>query len=304
MRFSGLLLLLICWLSPICAQGGSGRILLGHNDDFARYTKLLQGVWASCPFAIQPLDLSLLSEADIRQRVRAVNPELVIALGPAAAWQMNMADLPVPILNLAPDDALPRGNGAVVATNVSRARQIELYCKLFPRLKTFAVIHMAEVSGAYVLQMRQAARKQGVSLNGYSVSSYAEFEKALFDAEKSSDALIVMPEVTARWPSAGRFQVAFSVRTRKPLLSPIRYAGEGAVARTFIDETDLGAYTGKVACRIIGGESPGTIGLRYVKPISVMLNTRIIQLLKIETSVELMGTHPVFKSDLLFGEEG
>lgn len=153
--------------------------------------------------------------------------------------------------------------------------QFEMHVQFFPKARKWGIIYQDgdENSIPRIEEMRKTAKKLGVDLIDWPISSSAEASQVAQLLAPKAHALYVLFDRT----SVSAFETIVKVCNEKkiPLFSSdLAYVPKGALASYGIDYFSIGRSAGKMAVRILKGESPRTIPWRSVEHLTLVVNER------------------------------
>lgn len=159
----------------------------------------------------------------IAQQMRAIAPQLVLALGPLAAQvaKEKFADLPTLYCMVSNPHryGLSGDRIAGISLDVPGTIQFAYYKEMVPGLKTLGVIYDPQKSEALVEEARIAAERMGLELIGIPVSSHKKVPEALRSMLGKIDALWMVPDDTVLTTDSFRFLLVTTFENKLPLLA-------------------------------------------------------------------------------------
>ena len=220
--------------------------------------------------------------------------DLVLAIATPAAQAMANESKDIPILVTAvtdPADAKLVKSNKKPGTNVSGtsdltpvAKQMNLLKELIPNAKKVAMLYCsAEANSLYQIQLFEAALdKDGIAYKEYAIADTNEVQSVTTAAAGECDVLYIPTDNTL----ASVTETVYNVVA--PAKVPVIAGEEGicsgcGVATLSISYYDLGVATGKMAVKILNGESDiSEMPIEYAPQFTKKYNPTICEALGIE----------------------
>jgi len=248
------------WLLPLTQALAQGIVVL-KSHDLEPFNQALAGFVAACPMHITAYDLhgTKKEESSIIQRLTAVKPRLIVAIGPLAAQvaRERLQDIPTIFVMVSnpPKHGLQGANLAGVSLDIPVKIQLAIYKSLVPTLKTLGVIYDPEKTGSMVMEARGLVDTLGFQLLAVPVSTYKAVPAALRSLLGKIDALWMVPDETVVTPESFKFLLLTAFANNLPFVTVSDiFVEAGALASLSPDYTDVGRQGCQLATDIASGQ--------------------------------------------------
>jgi putative ABC transport system substrate-binding protein len=249
----------LLWLLPLTQARAQGIVIL-KSHDLEPFNQAMAGFVAACPMHITEYDLrgTKKEESSIMQRLTAVKPRLIVAIGPLAAQvaRENLRDVPMIFVMVSnpPKHGLQGSNLAGVSLDIPVQTQLARYKALVPTLKTLGVIYDPIKTGTMVTEARGIAATLGFQLLGAPVSTPKEVPAALRSLLGKIDALWMVPDDTVVTPESFKFLLLTAFENNLPFVTVSDiFVEAGALASLSPDYTDVGRQGCQLATDVESG---------------------------------------------------
>ena len=249
----------LLWLLPLTQARAQGIVIL-KSHDLEPFNQAMAGFVAACPMHITEYDLrgTKKEESSIMQRLTAVKPRLIVAIGPLAAQvaRENLRDVPMIFVMVSnpPKHGLQGSNLAGVSLDIPVQTQLARYKALVPTLKTLGVIYDPIKTGTMVTEARGIAATLGFQLLGAPVSTPKEVPAALRSLLGKIDALWMVPDDTVVTPESFKFLLLTAFENNLPFVTVSDiFVEAGALASLSPDYTDVGRQGCQLATDLESG---------------------------------------------------
>lgn len=232
----------------------------------------------------------------IAQKFAGQEMNLVVAIGTTVAQAaLNAArntKIPVVFASVTdPKGAKLEGNITGVSNFVSPKDQIEMMLKIVPTIKKLGVIYNpGEANSASLLkQMEDITKSKNIELISVTASKTSEVAIAAQGLIGKVDAIFINNDNTALAAinSVGQISRANKI----PLFASDGDVKEsGALALLGADQYEIGRQTGRIAAKILRGESAPTIPVEFPTRVNVELNPKVARELGIKIPESLKET--------------
>ena len=253
------MLLSVLWLVPLTQAMAQGIVVL-KSHDLEPFNQALAGFVAACPTHITEYDLhgTKKEESSIIQRLTAVKPRLIVAIGPLAAQvaRERLQDISTIFVMVSnpPKHGLQGANMAGVSLDIPVKIQLAMYKSLVPTLKTLGVIYDPEKTGTMVMEARGLVDALGFQLLAAPVSAHKEVPAALRSLLGKIDALWMVPDETVVTPESFKFLLLTAFENNLPFVTVSDiFVEAGALASFSPDYTDVGRQGCQLATDIESG---------------------------------------------------
>jgi putative tryptophan/tyrosine transport system substrate-binding protein len=223
----------------------------------------------------------------IAQKLRDGNAALIhsVATPASQAAVRVIRDIPIVFSSVTdPRDArlVPRKSlpGTRTGTNVTGVSdhwpvfsQFQMYTRFFPKAKRWGTIYNSQEprSLSHVMEMRAAAKRLGVEMIEAKITGSAEAASAARSLAGKIQVLNLPFDPTV----LSSFEAIVKVCNERkiPLFGgDVRSATKGAMAAYGFDYFQIGYAAGKMAVRILKGESPGEIPWELAEKLVLVIN--------------------------------
>lgn len=170
------------------------------------------------------------------------------------------------------------------------ALQMQSYAKLVPTAKRWGTIYNPGESNSvlHIRGMREAAKKQGLSLVEATVATTGEVARAAASLVGKVDAIVITSDNTA----VADFEAIVKVCNEKkiPLFAgDVDSVARGAVAAYGLDYYLVGYSAGKKAALILKGVKPGDVPWGPVEKFSLVVNEKAAAMQGVTLSPDILG---------------
>nr|HID59968.1 ABC transporter substrate-binding protein [Desulfobacterales bacterium] len=287
-----LFLLLILILSYVRAFAGE-KVVVVQSIRVKPYEEAFQGFETSCHNEIIRLIMSELKGEDVEEKIRALSPALVVAIGRDALLKVTkIKDVPILYcLVLHPPSLLSgKENIAGVSMSILPERQLITFKEALPKLETVGLLYDPKRTGYFVKKARDAARKVDIQLIAEEVYTPRDVPSLIKGMKGRIDAFWMLPDITVATPQTVEFLLLFSLETSIPILTfSKKYVELGALMSIGIDAFDVGVQAGELAERLLSGtgvlnfqevearKAVITLNPKVAKKLGIRLGKKIIQ---------------------------
>ena len=283
-------------LGVLAALAAGGRaeateIAAVFSGSIEPYVIAYEGFADVCPANYWKYDLSEkgVSPEWVMDEIARKKPDLVLAIG-SSAYRATLemgTDLPVVFTMVLDQGEESTANIAGASIRVDPAEEMEYVRLLFPQVRSLGVVYDPDRSGDVVDRARKAAAAEGIDLTARPATDLSETLRALRELEDQVDGWWLIPDRTTLTEETVEYLLVESLRRGKPIVAPSRkYVERGAHVALVPDYAAIGEEAGRVALRILGGERPGLIGIRYAQVSRIVVNDRTSR----EAGVDLSGS--------------
>jgi putative ABC transport system substrate-binding protein len=256
---------------PPPAQG----LVVLKSHDIAPINQALAGFVAGCPEPMTTYDLGG-STRDIRgiiDRMMAIPPRLILAIGPLAAQVARAEARGIPVVFLLVRNPSKYGlEGETIAgisLDVPLEAQFAMYTSLLPTLRVLGVLYDPEKTGTLVQEAGEVAARFGLRLLAAPVASQTEVPAALRRLLGRVDALWMLPDDTVITPESLTFFLLTAFKHNLPVLTVSdAFVEAGALASLSPDYTAAGRQACQMSRELASGQRSAAQG-RIVPPTKV-----------------------------------
>lgn len=169
------------------------------------------------------------------------------------------------------------------------ARQITLMTDLIPELKTVGVIYNPDESNSLSLVkiIEEVCSEQRIHLLTRTVNNGSEVESAVQSLVGHCGAIYVPADNTV--VSVIETVARICGKNRLPLFAAdVDSIPRGAIVTLAIDYYNMGRQTGRMAERILAGDSPSTMPVESLQDLRIHVNTKAAEVMGVELPVDLL----------------
>lgn len=255
------------------------RVAVVKSDDLTPYNEVVTGFSVETRAEITEYDLGggRGDDGEVLGRVKALRPNLVLAIGPRAANLVarGLADVPV-IFTMVPNwDKYGLTGRNVTGISLQRPvkAQLETLRAVSPKTRRVGVLYDPRYSEPVIDGARRAGGDLGLTLVPAKVRSADEVPSASKAFVGKVDAIWMIADRSVSNVTAFRHLVEFSYENRIPTFalaeSQVR---EGALVSLTPNYVDIGRQAGRLAARIRGGTPAGSIPVAAPEGLEIALN--------------------------------
>jgi putative tryptophan/tyrosine transport system substrate-binding protein len=232
-----------------------------------------------------------LDDRDLAQRIAALEPEAVVAIGLRAALFARDHVPRTPIVFCAVQEAA-RGELSGewitgVTIDIAPTAEFAAWRKVAPRVRRVAMFR-GEASVAEIARWTQEAAGRGIELVDVPIDDLSQLATRAREVAPRVDAFWMPADPAVAAGEAFQFLLRLSLDQRKPLfVFSDALVRAGAVAALAPDYAAAGAQAAEAVRRIQAGERAGDIPVRAVRRTHVVVNEATARALGLELSREL-----------------
>lgn len=260
------------------------RIAVVQSDDLGPYTQPVPALLEALGEPARVINLhGRAAEAEAAMsRLRADQPDVIVALGAKAAFAVRRGLPGVPLVYVSVMN--PERYGVVgpqvtgVAMTVDSASYLSQFVGFFPEVKTIGVLRGPTITAAQLDEIRAAAEAVGVKVVVREAERPRQVRGALHDMAGEIDALWLKPDREMLSRESFRALTEDTERARIPLLvetdNMVRAGGMFAVVP---NAPDLGRQAAELALKVLDGASPASLEVARPESVQVVLNLRAVK---------------------------
>jgi putative tryptophan/tyrosine transport system substrate-binding protein len=249
-----------------------------------------QGVQADYEVHALQGDASHASEAV--QKIKKSGARLVFTLGSLAtdAAIREIPDIPVIACLILRADTLKKApNATGVALEFPLETQFSWLQRFLPDAGTIGVIYNPEENGKKIETASRIAKSLSLKLEAREVRVLQDVPAALEVLSRKADVLWGVPDQLALSPQIAKYILLFSFRNGIPFIGPSStWVKAGALYALDWDYADLGAQSGAMAQKVLGGTSPSAIPPASPRRVLYSVNLNTARQMKITIPDELI----------------
>lgn len=224
--------------------------------------------------------------AELRNRIIARRPDLVLALGRRALQEMApLTGIPVVYLLVRDGGELAAGHDNITGIDmvIPPARQLAAIAEALPTVKRVGVIHGSSGSAGFVREAEAIAAIRGLELVVAEAKDVRQVPGLLAGMVNRVDAFWMLPDPAVMTASTLEAMLHFSVDNHIPLLTfADKYLELGAVMALAFDVYEMGSQAGRLARRVAAApgnlpapEPPASISLRLNNKVAAKMGIRV-----------------------------
>lgn len=276
-RLASLLLLagLAASLLAHPAPATAGNVVVLRSRALSQYDAAIAGFEAAHKGPVTRFTIEDTGAARLRERVAALRPDVLVAMGLRAALYARDHFPRTPVVYCVVQDPERNDLGGAWITGVSTAvpRDVELatFKTTAPEIRRLAVFYGRETGLEFARGARVAAAAAGLELVEVALGDLSELADRAREAVERSDALWMPADPTIAASEPFRFLLRLSLAQRKPLfVFSDALVRAGAMAAVVPDFGAAGAQAAQAVRRIQAGERAGDI------PVATVRRTRLV----------------------------
>lgn len=284
------LLLIILLFLPGLTEGYQNVLVL-QSMKIKPYEDALRGFKKSCPCSIKTLIVSELNGLNIKDRIREIKPDIILTIGKEALSRVKgITHIPVVYLMvLNPESIISSGqkNFTGVSMRVSAEKQLAIFQKIMPGVKTIGLLFDSEKTGPFIKKARRVAEKRGLELITGQVTHPAQVPSviAIKNMKSNIDAFWMLPDTSVICSETVEFLLLFSLENKIPILSfSDKYVEMGAFMSLNIDAARLGEQAARMTNKILSGKDVRAVSAVRAGEIQLSINLKAADNLGIKFS--------------------
>ena len=254
--------LLIILFNPSGVTAGE-RIVSIQSSSITPYQDALRGFQSICTEDIQRFVISEMKDKDIIKEIRKENPAIIISIGVDSLEKIkDIDDIPIIYLMVPNPKSITQKNMNLtgVRMNISQEKQLAIFLKAAPSMKTFGLLYNPQRTGYLAQRAFKACKKAGVNLIAKEIQSSRDAPSEIKKMEGQIDAFWMLPDVTVFAPESIEYLFLFSMKNKVPILTFSEvYLESGALISIGVDSFDMGAQAGEMAREILSGRPASDI---------------------------------------------
>jgi len=250
-------LALIFFILPHGLSEAQQQVVAVQSIRIVPYEKTISSFQKTCSAEITRLVVSELKGADVTERIRQINPDIVLAVGMEALSRVKaLKKIPIVYLMVLNPHSILSGEENItgVSMNIPPEKQLHIFREALADLKTLGLVYDPAKTGYLVEKAQDAAKKVGITLMARQVRRSMDVPLAIKDMRGKIDAFWMLPDLTVVTPETVEFLLLFSLENTIPILAfAEKYVEFGALMSIGIDSFDLGVQAGEMANSILSG---------------------------------------------------
>jgi putative ABC transport system substrate-binding protein len=220
-------------------------------------------------------------------------PDLILSIGLLAARvaKEDLKEVPaVFCMVYHPERFSLSGKGMTgVSLDIPLPEQFSKMKELFPEIKRVGVLYDPQKTGKVIDQAKEVSKEFGISLIPVKVRSEKELPESFRTLPGTIDLLWVVPDSTVVTARSIEFILLTSFESNIPIFTFSEdLVRKGAVAGFSSDYEAAGEEAGHLALRVLKGESPDQIPIRFVSKQNLSINLKIARKMGIKFKPETL----------------
>jgi len=275
----GTSLLLVLMLLMIClpsAALGRGRIVSVQSISISPYGEAIDGFSEVCTLPLDRLLMSDSKSASLEDRIRRLEPELILAVGLDALKALDgIHDIPIVFVMLLCTECESGGRANITGVNMtpSVSAQLGRVREILPDVRDIGVVFNPEKTGQLVEKASTAAEALGIDILAVPVTSAREVPVKLESVRDQAETIWMIPDMTVMTRQTVEFFLLYSMENKIPLIAfSEKYVDMGAFMAFGLDPKDMGRQAGEMANAILSGMLPAEVPVQEARKVSVTVN--------------------------------
>ena len=272
-------------ISCIICTASSPEIVVVQSADIRPFDEARDGFESTCGCTIAEVIVTGSDRADVAGTIRRMNPDGVLAIGLDALERVQtIRDIPLFYTMTAgtghPFQEFKNLSG--VSMFISPERQLQAIKEMFPDAKRIGLIYDPRHTASLLERAVQYANAHSIEIIAKKADTTRAVLPLLEELKGKIDVFIMLPDVTVTNRETIDSMLLFSFRNRVPIFTfSEKYVEMGALAALIVNPFDLGAQTGEIVRKRLGGRSQGGSTRAYARQQVLLINPKIAQKLGI-----------------------
>ena len=294
-----LLCILILLLLAQVAYSQEKRVAIVKSSNSPAFQAATEGVKKEIrKGSVNPVfieyDLSLSSrdEQHVVEKVRELNPDLIVTIGSRSTALLSEKIKEIPIVFSAVLNPISSGfvrsmwssgnNLTGASLDIPIKTQLDKFKLIFPGLRKVGVIYTHD-SEPVVREARKVCQEIGLKLVSVAISSEKEIPEVIESLRPNVDGLWAVADTVIFTPQSTQYLLLYSLRNGIPVSGPFTsFVKAGALFTLAWDDKDVGRQSGELALRVIAGEDPKDIPITTPRMIYLILNLRTAEQINLD----------------------
>ncbi len=221
------------------------------------------------------------------KQIKTNPPDLILVIGVKAAIiaKEEVTDIPIiycMVVN--PDKYKLKGkNIAGISLAIPIQQQFEAVQSIIPTRKNIGVLYDPEKSGNLLDEMRKVASRLGITVIPREVSSPKNVPQILRKLLPDIQALWIIEDSTVLTEESFEFILLTSIEHNLPVIAfSEEFVKHGALVSLSSDYTEIGKQAGRLALKILTGQSPSLFSILQPEKPRLVINLKTAKNLGIE----------------------
>lgn len=294
-----ILCVLILLSLPAVASPEEKRIAIVKSSNSSSFQAATDGVKKeirkgdiSPVFIEYDLSLSFADEQQVVEKVRELNPDLIVTIGSksTALFSEKIKDIPIvfsAVLNPISSGFVqslwsPGKNLTGASLDIPVRTQLDKFKLIVPGMRKLGVIYTHD-SEPLVREAEKVCQEMGLELVSVGISSEKEIPRTIEILGQKVDGLWAVADTVIFTPQSTQYLLLYSLRNGIPFAGPFTsFVKGGALFTLAWDDKDVGRQSGELALRVLAGEDPGRIPVTTPRMIYLILNLRTAEQINLE----------------------
>ncbi len=238
------------------------------------------------------LSASSLDEQQMVQKIRELNPDLIVTIGSksTALFSRRIKDIPIvfsavlnPVSSGFAQSMWSSGKNLTGASlDIPVRTQLEKFKLIVPGLKKVGVIFTHD-SKPVVAQAKRICEEIGLELMPVAITSEKEIPEVIEKLEQKIDGLWAVADTVIFTPQSTQYLLLYTLRNGIPVMGPFpSFVKAGALFTLAWNDKDVGRQAGELALKVLAGEEPEQIPITTPRMIFLILNLRTADQIDLE----------------------
>lgn len=225
------------------------------------------------------------NNGQLSARIRELNPDLILAIGGDALWQVReFRNKPIVYLMVPCCKALRMTQPNITGVDlvIPAAKQVAALIEAFPGIRRVGLLYDPERTEALAEEAGNAAEESGLSPVAEKVRTAADVPAGIFFAMAAQiDAFWLLPDLTVITPATLAALSLCAYEEHLPILAfADKYLRHGAALSISFDVYEMGRQAGGMARRILAGTKVNKVPVEPPLKIKVTANPRLMKTLR------------------------
>lgn len=274
----------------------AAKVAIIKSKDIVPYSMVSDGFKVAIDASIVEYDIEgdMEKGRDITEKIKADQPDLILAIGTKAAMVVyqNIKNIPIVFVMVSRPEAygLIGENITGVSLNIPSYDQLKIMKSILPGIKKVGIIYNPKISGKTVAAADEDASRLNLELIHQEIISPKEVPRALRNLKGSIDALWMVMDKTFVDPKALKHIQLFTLRNKIPFMGlSVRFVQDGALLALSSDYQDMGRQAGQIAKQIILGKSTSDLPISSPEKLTLVLNLKTAKIIDVYFSPEVIS---------------
>lgn len=230
------------------------------------------------------LSASSLDEQQMVQKIRELNPDLIVTIGSksTALFSKRIKDIPIvfsavlnPVSSGFVRSMWSSGNNLTGASlDIPIRTQLEKFKLIVPGLQKVGVIFTHD-SEPVLAEAKKVCKEIGLKLVSVAISSEKEIPEAIENLGQKIDGFWAVADTVIFTPQSTQYLLLHTLRNGIPFMGPFTsFVKAGALFTLAWNDKDVGRQSGELALKVLAGEDPKHIPITTPRMIFLILNLR------------------------------